>query len=313
MAEDNKRADNDSAWKEIIEIYFPQAMQFFFPQMAALIDWNSPFLFLDKEFQSVAYDAEQWRIYADKLISVKLLEGKNVWLLIHVEIQAEPEDIFAQRMFLYNIRIFDYYGQHATSVAILCDSDSDWRPNHYSFQFLDTGIDFRFGTVKLLDYQDRWVELEASDNPFATVVMAHLKTQQTSKNQEERKKWKFTLIRRLYELGWQETDIKHLYRFIDWTMLLPKALESEFWQELKQFEQERKMAYITTGERIGEERGKQELILRQLKKRVGELSPGVIASVQALNVAKLEELGEALLDFTGIDDLLQWLEADRPE
>ena len=168
-------------------------------------------------------------------------------------------------------------------------------------------------SVKLLDYQDRWVELETSDNPFATVVMAHLKTQQTSKNQEERKKWKFTLIRRLYELGWQETDIKHLYRFIDWTMLLPKALESEFWQELKQFEQERKMAYITTGERIGEERGKQELILRQLKKRVGELSFGVIASVQALNVAKLEELGEALLDFTGIDDLLQWLEADRPE
>jgi len=147
MAEDNKRADNDSAWKEIIEIYFPQAMQFFFPQMAALIDWNSPFLFLDKEFQSVAYDAEQWRIYADKLISVKLLEGKNVWLLIHVEIQAESEDIFAQRMFLYNIRIFDYYGQHATSVAILCDSDRDWRPNHYRFQFLDTGIDFRFGTV----------------------------------------------------------------------------------------------------------------------------------------------------------------------
>ncbi len=223
-------------------------------------------------------------------------------------------------MFLYNLRIFDYYGQHATSVAILCDSDPNWRPNHYSFEFLNTGIDFRFGTAKLLDYQDRWAELEKSDNPFATVVMAHLKTQQTNKKEEERKTWKFSLIRRLYELGWQETDIKYLYRFIDWTMLLPKALEEEFWQELKQFEQERKMTYITTGERIGYERGIQEgeqtgeqrLILRQLQRRVGELPEETIAEVQALSVTQLEELGEALLDFTGIDDLLHWLEANQP-
>ncbi len=66
------------------------------------------------------------------------------------------------------------------------------------------------------------------------------------------------------------------------------------------------MTYITNGERIGYERGieegkgegKEELILRQLQKRVGELPSGVIASVQDLNVTQLEELGEALLDFT---------------
>jgi len=40
--------------------------------------------------------------------------------------------------------------------------------------------------------------------------------------------------------------------------VLPKALETEFWQEFKQFEQERRMTYITTGERIGYERGREE-------------------------------------------------------
>ncbi len=96
-------------------------------------------------------------------------------------------------------------------------------------------------------------------------------------------------------------------------MLLPTALEAEFWQEFKTFEQERSMTYITTGERIGYERGKQELILRLLKKRVGELSEETIASVQSLKVNQLEELGEALLDFTGLDNLLNWLEANRAE
>ncbi len=116
----------------------------------------------------------------------------------------------------------------------------------------------------------------------------------------------------MYEQELQERDIRNLYRFIDWVMILPKALEAEFWQEFKQFEQERSMSYVTTGERIGYERGKQEgeqsLVLRQVKKRVGELPQEVQERIQSLSLEQLEALGEALLDFTGLEDLLSWLE-----
>ncbi len=311
MTEELSRADNDSPWKEILEAYFPQAMQFFFPQTAALIDWERPHEFLDKEFQQIARDAEQGRRYADKLVKVWQINGEEVWLLIHVEIQANREETFAERMFSYNLRIFDRFGQPAISLAILCDADPKWRPNQYSYSYPDSSLDFKFGTVKLLDYQNRWQELEASDNPFATVVMAHLKTQQTIKKSGERKSWKFSLIRRLYELGFQERDIRNLYRFIDWVMILPKDLETEFWQEFKQFEQERTMSYITTGERIGYERGQQELVIRLLQKRVGELPEEEKTDIQALSLVQLEALGEALLDFTDSDDLLHWLRANR--
>lgn len=56
---------------------------------------------------------------------------------------------------------------------------------------------FEFPVVKLLDYRERWAELEESQNPFATVVMAHLKAQETRHADEERKAWKFNLVRRL--------------------------------------------------------------------------------------------------------------------
>ncbi len=197
----------------------------------------------------------------------------------------------------------------------MCDTDPNWRPNQYSYNYPDTKLNFEFGTVKLLDYRNRWQELENSDNLFAIVVMAHLKTQETSKKLGERKVWKFSLIRRLYELGLQERDIRNLYRFIDWVMILPKALEAEFWEEFKEFEQERTMSYITTGERIGYERGKQEgeqtLVLKLLKRRIGELPQEVIEEIQTLSVEKLETLGETLLDFTTIDDLLKWLQANQ--
>jgi predicted transposase YdaD len=91
-------------------------------------------------------------------------------------------------------------------------------------------------------------------------------------------------------------------------------LEAEFWQEFKQFEQERTMSYITTDERIGYEQGKQEgeqnLVLRLLKRRVGELPQEVKERIQTLSLEQLEALGEALLDFIALEDLLNWLDAN---
>jgi predicted transposase YdaD len=68
-------------------------------------------------------------------------------------------------------------------------------------------------------------------------------------------------------------------------------------------------------EQVGEQRGKTEgrteeaqlLILRLLSRRVGTLPAPVEVQVQALELPKLEALGEALLDFTGVDDLVGWL------
>lgn len=75
------------------------------------------------------------------------------------------------------------------------------------------------------------------------------------------------------------------------------------------------MSYITTGERIGYERGKQEqgqtLVLRLLQRRVGELPQEVDRRIQTLSLEKLEALAEALLDFRTIEDLLDWLEANQ--
>lgn len=319
MSKKKKRADYDSPWKEILEAYFQQALEFFFPNTAADIDWQAPIEFLDKEFQAISRSAKQGKRYADKLVKVRTLSGQEKLLLIHVEVQGQKEDEFPLRMFTYNFRTLDRYKIQAVSLAILCDSDKNWNPNTYAFTHNDTIQYFKFGTAKLLKYQRRWKQLEASDNVFATVVMAHLKTQQTQNDPKQRKYWKFSLIRRLYDKGLDEQDIRNLYRFIDWVMILPKGLENEFWEDFKQFEQERNMPYMTTGERIGFDRGKQEglvegelsMVLRQLQRRLGQLSPTVREQIESLALAQIEALGEALLDFTGADDLSRWLRQNQ--
>jgi predicted transposase YdaD len=57
----------------------------------------------------------------------------------------------------------------------------------------------------------------------------------------------------------------------------------------------------------GEERGERSLVLRQLARRIGEVSPEMRSQIQALSLPQLEALGEALLDFTKPDDLHEWI------
>lgn len=53
------------------------------------------------------------------------------------------------------------------------------------------------------------------------------------------------------------------------------------------------------------------LIFRLLNRRFGNLSPSVMETVQALSSERLEDLGEALLDFSEIADLVRWLETNE--
>ena len=52
------------------------------------------------------------------------------------------------------------------------------------------------------------------------------------------------------------------------------------------------------------------MTLRLLNRRCGPLTDATSAQIQALPVDKLEALADALLDFTGPDDLATWLAAN---
>ena len=50
------------------------------------------------------------------------------------------------------------------------------------------------------------------------------------------------------------------------------------------------------------------LVIRQLKRRFGELDSNLVEQIQALGVSELEALAEALLDFATVADLEIWLQ-----
>ncbi len=182
-----------------------------------------------------------------------------------------------------------------------------------------------------MDYREKWKELEASVNPFASVVMAHLKALETKDDNEQRYLWKLILIKRLYRLGYDKTDVIRLFQFIDWVMSLPEELEKGLWREIQKYEEETKMEYVSSVERIGFRKGMQQgmqqgmqegmqqgmqkgslsLLCRQISRRFNVSPDRVRSMLEGLGTSEIEELGERLFDAKSLEEISEWVEKKR--
>lgn len=192
------RSDFDSPWKEALQHFLRPFAELFFPAAHAGIDWSRGYEALDTELHKITRAAGAGKALADKLFKVWQPDGQEAWLLIHIEVQGEPAEDFAWRMFRYNTRAFDRYNRTVVSLAVLTDERSDWRPERFEYGAWGAATGIRFLTAKLLDWRDREGELEGSENPFAAVVLAHLKALATRQDLADRQRAKIRLVKRLY-------------------------------------------------------------------------------------------------------------------
>ncbi len=298
-------ANYDETWKAAIGEYFDSFLSFFYPEIYEEIDWEKTPVSLDKELEKITAASETEKRYADKLFKVWLLEGQEFWILIHIEVQSQYDKSFAQRMFIYNYRAFDLYHKPVISLAILGDESKNWRPNSYQYGMGKSRLKLDFSIVKLLDYQ--WEELEQSNNIFAVVVMAHLKTKLTTSNLTEREQVKWELVRRLYERGLTKFDIINLGKFIDKMMTLPPELQLNFKTKLNQYEEERKMPFLSTLEEMAIEKGiketRQQDILDLLEKRFGKLPETLIKTIKKIDdLTFLKQLVIATISVNSLEE-----------
>jgi len=276
-----QRADYDNPWKEALSLYFQPFIAFFFPIIHDNINWERGYEFLDNELQQIVREAEIGFREADKLVKVWQNNGQETWILIHIEIQSQPQSQFAERMYVYNNRIFDRYRRPVVSLAILADEQASWRPQQFSYDLWGCHVSLEFPTVKLLDYDPE--TLSQNQNVFAPIIAAHLETQKTRRNPQQRYQTKLNLIKGLYRRGLSRQDILELFRLIDWMMVLPERQQTNFRDEIQRFEEENRMPYVTSIERFGIARGRREDIIEVLEVRFEAVPETIVEAVNQIN------------------------------
>jgi hypothetical protein len=101
-------------------------------------------------------------------------------------------------------------------------------------------------------------------------------------------------------------EIKTAFSIASRTNLTLKELEELEKREMF-FEDQRGAIIKSRQEGIIE--GETALILRQITRRTGEISPEIQTRIQQLSLEQLDNLGKILLDFTSQEDLIAWLES----
>jgi hypothetical protein len=281
-----ERARFDRPWKRILDRCFREFLELVLPDEARGIAWDLGYEMLDKELEALAGADEVQDRAADALIKVPLEAGGDVWVLVHVEVQMQPDRSLAERIYTYNYRAFDRHRRRVASIAVLGDDRRDWRPSEFSYELFATEVRLRFPVVKLLDFEMRRPELEASRNPFSRVILAQLTALRTRGRPRERLRSKRHLLRDLLAQGYPRALIIEVFRFLDLVLALPKPLDDEFRESVKRETEEFPMPWLSTFEREameqGMQQGMQNAILKVLIRRFGPAAEALTARLRAV-------------------------------
>ncbi|MGF1602928.1 MAG: Rpn family recombination-promoting nuclease/putative transposase [Thermosynechococcaceae cyanobacterium] len=300
--------EHDQLFKELVTTFFVDFIDLFFPKTAVAID--------PKAIEFLSLEQEGGTEQDGNTILVKTrLRMREACFWISIESQTDQEMAF-------NRRIFHKYAQLDAAYdfpiypIILFPTDPPQRPepNYYRVEFVDRKVlDFNFVTLQMSRLN--WRDFLKRRNPVAAALMTIMNVQVSDKPVV-----KAECLRLLATLKLDTTRLNVVSRFIDTYLKLDASEEQIFKREVERMgllEREQVMDLLGGSgkqKQTLEKGAKQEalkFVLRLLNRRVEGLNAELEAEVSSLPVDQIEDLGEALLDFSGESDLVKWLKEHK--
>lgn len=289
------RADHDAYWKEAFDVFLPDLLHFFVPELATAIDWSKGYTIPEVDLYPDSPKSATGRGYPDRVYLVHLKNGDEAILYVHCEFQSQPTPDFAARMYVYHARLNLHLRRPICSLAILADADPNHRPNEYFDSRFGTELRFRFVACKLLDHASRIDELLSSGNVGAVLVAIKL-IDLLVEDPVERLAQKKRVLRILASIVRQRGGWKELTRLLIEGIMLPDSLAREFFAMVRRIDKEQKVPFTTIYERQAEARGekrgekrallrtKRDDVLRVLRARFRDVPERVVERVEATRI-----------------------------
>ena len=235
----------------------------------------------------------------DKLIRTYQCDGSEAWILVHVEIQTQPDAQLAERMLLYQERLDLRHRRPVISLAVLGDDDPRYRPWIYQRRLGGCWLEFGFPTCKLLDFSEE--QLNRPGDPIAWVIRAHLIALRSKRNTLSRYRRKLELLRHLAEDTIDRETLYQLLRLTDWFLPLSEPEEITFRQELLELTPQKTMPFVTSFERLARQEGRQEGREEGLREAIRDVVQARFGLIPEEVEAQLEQCHQAAT-------LRQWLQ-----
>jgi len=259
----------------------------------------------------LAVDAEDIELLPTEL-SLEPVRSDAVYYLpqlgqiLHLEFQTEPKSNppVPLRMLDYWVRLYRQYGRPIEQVVIFLKPTTS--EVVFTEQFAVGNTVHRYRVIRMWEQDPApllansallpLAVLARTDAPTSLLQQIAAQVELIEELQQQREISAYTEI-----LAGLKFDKDLIRRFLREELMRESVIYREIQQEALQ-----------EGVELGLQQGLERevsLVLRLLACRLGQVAPEVRSQIQQLPVAQLEELGEALLDFSSAQDLMNWLQA----
>ena len=228
--------------------------------------------------------------------SLTLLQTGNKILHLEFQTLSASNPPLPFRMLDYWVRLKRLYWCHIEQVVIFLKSTTS--ETAFTDQFEDTNTRHRYRVIRLWEQDPAPLLANPALLPLAALaktdspnVLLERVAAEVDMIEEPRQRGNLSAcVQVLAGLRFDQNLIRQLFRE-------EIMQESVIYQEI-----------IQKGLQQGKREEARSLIMRMMARRLGTVDPQMQHRVQALSLEQLEDLGEALLDFSTVTDLAVWLE-----
>jgi len=297
--------DHDRLFKELLRTYFIEFIAAFAPQLLAFLDVSS-IEFLDKEVFTDISSGDRHEV--DLLVKVRF-KGQETFFLIHVENQATSWKDFAARMYRYFARLHEKYGLPIYPIALLSyDSPLREEPNRYEVSFPNLRVlQFEFHAIQL--NRLNWRDFLRNPNPVVAALMTKMQIAP-----EDRPKVALECLRMISTLKLDRARQTLIHSFMDSYLRLSAEERKVYNRQVESISEPERQALMQItnqweehGIRIGQEQGSRAILLRLLSHKFESVSTQLREQIDSLSQDKLEQLADAVLDFSTVADVQSWM------
>lgn len=229
--------------------------------------------------------------------AVTLLQTTNQ--ILHIEFQTLPdsEPPIPLRMLDYWVRLYRQYRCPVEQVVIFLKSTTS--ESAFIEQFSAPNTRHRYRVIRMWEQDPTLLLADNALLPLAVLAQANspralleqVATQVDNIELSERKQNVSACVQLLAGLRFEQDLIQQLFRE-------EIMRESVIYQDI-----------IQKGIQQGKQEGELAVVLRLLTRRLGTIESEVQERLRSLTTTQLENLAEALLDFSNSDDLTNWLQS----
>ena len=224
-----------------------------------------------------------------------LLQSTN--LIFHLEFQTLPvsDPPLPFRMLDYWVRLYRQYRCEVEQVVIFLKATTSEAA--FANEFNATNTSHRYRIIRMWEQDPAPLLANPALLPLATLaqtdspqsLLAQVADRVANIEETQQRQNLAACVYVLAGLRFDKSLIRQLFRE-------EIMLESVTYQDI--LEQ-------------GQRREAISMIMRLLTRRIGLITPEIQARIQSLSIAQLEDLGEALLDFSQPTDLTTWLDSHQ--